>query len=136
MNFLESLGNFSLYLSLLGKTKIQTGPVSNSDMYAHNNRSPDADLLQMIQKQNEMLIKEHRPSTLSPKEIPVFKDYLLKYVTFIHTFEHSIEDRTTNDHDRLFFLDQYTQGARGGSKSHTCKSQVLTFKSQASPKLL
>lgn len=95
------------------KTKLQQAPVPNNDKHVHNERSPDADLLKIMQKQNEiteMLIKEQRLSTLPSKEIPVFKGNPLQYMTFIRTFEHCIEYKTSNDRDRLFFLDQFTEG--------------------------
>lgn len=65
-----------------------------------------------MQKQNEiteMLVKEQVLTPLS-KEIPVFKGNPLQYMSVICTSECYIEDKTTNDGDRLFFLDQYTEG--------------------------
>lgn len=78
-------------------TKLQQEPVT--DKHSHNKARKDADLLKIMQKQNEiaeMLVKEQRLSTLPPKEISVFKGDPL---TFIRTFEHCIEGKTTSNRD-------------------------------------
>ncbi|KAK0140850.1 hypothetical protein N1851_022154 [Merluccius polli] len=95
------------------KTELLQLPVSYSGKHAHDKHSADTNLMKIMQKQNEiteMLIKEQRFSTLPSKEIPVFKGDPLQYLTFISTFEHCIEGKTSNEQDRLFFLDQYTEG--------------------------
>lgn len=34
----------------------------------------------------------------------------LAYQSFIHAFEHLIEDKTKNNQDRLYYLEQFTSG--------------------------
>lgn len=34
----------------------------------------------------------------------------LQFQTFIRAFKHGIENKTTNDDDRLYYLEQYTSG--------------------------
>ena len=95
------------------KTELLQLPVSHSDKHAHDKHGADTNLMKIMQKQNEiteMLIKEQRLSTLPSKEIPVFKGDPMQYLTFIRTFEHCIEGKTSNERHRLFFLDQYTEG--------------------------
>ncbi|KAJ0039347.1 hypothetical protein NL108_017479 [Boleophthalmus pectinirostris] len=49
---------------------------------------------------------------LSPekREIPVFDGNPLKYHTFVRAFENGVECNTNDNCDRLYFLEQYTQG--------------------------
>ena len=59
-----------------------------------------------MQNQNvitELLVKQQRQSQLSTKDA-------LQYKSFIRTFEHSIEQKTDNDKDKLYFLEQFTAG--------------------------
>lgn len=43
-------------------------------------------------------------------DIPIFKGDPLDYKLFIGAFQHAVEDRTDNDRDRLYFMEQYTTG--------------------------
>lgn len=64
-------------------------------------------------KQNEiiaLLVEQQQSNTMPQREIPVFDGNPLQYRTFIRAFEHEIEDKTQNYCDRLYFLEQYTQG--------------------------
>ena len=66
-----------------------------------------------MQNQNvitELLVKQQRQSQLPTKDIPVFKGDALQYKSFIRTFKHSIEQKTDNDKDKLYFLEQFTAG--------------------------
>lgn len=58
----------------------------------------------------EMLIKEQRHFVLPSHEILVFKRDPLHYLTFIRTFEFATEDKTRSRRERLFFLEQFTEG--------------------------
>lgn len=71
------------------------------------------DLATILQRQNsltDMLVKQQLRSTLPRGEIPVFGGDILQYRSFLHSFEHIIESKTTDDEDRLHFLIQYTRG--------------------------
>ncbi|KAL7848676.1 hypothetical protein SRHO_G00202990 [Serrasalmus rhombeus] len=66
-----------------------------------------------MQKQNvitELLVKQQQLSQLPTKDISVFKGDALHYKFFIRAFEHAIEHKTDNDQDKLYFLEQYTDG--------------------------
>lgn len=58
----------------------------------------------------EYLIKTHKASLLPELTIPTFTGDPLEYNTFIRSIEHGIEDRTSDNRDRLQFLLQYTKG--------------------------
>ncbi len=58
----------------------------------------------------ECLVKHQKLSMLPSIDIPIFKGDPLDYKLFIRAFEHGVEDRTDNDKDRLYFMEQYTTG--------------------------
>lgn len=71
------------------------------------------DILKIMQIQNvitELLVKQQKQCQLPTKDIPVFKGDTLQYKPFIRAFEHSIEQKTDNDQDKLYFLEQFTAG--------------------------
>lgn len=70
-------------------------------------------LVTVMQRQNditESLIKQQRLSTLPSPNIPVFKGDPLEYRLFMRAFEHRIESKTENSKDRLYYLEQHTNG--------------------------
>ncbi|KAL3975057.1 hypothetical protein ACER0C_023683 [Sarotherodon galilaeus] len=86
-------------------------PVSTHGLNAHINRSDD--LLSVMQKQNaitELLVKQQQLAQLPTKDIPVFKGDALQYKAFMRAFEHAVEQKTDNDQDKLYFLEQFTAG--------------------------
>lgn len=71
------------------------------------------DIIKVMQNQNvitELLVKQQKQSQLPVKDIPVFRGDALQYKSFSRAFEHSIEQKTDNDQDRLYFLEQFTAG--------------------------
>lgn len=42
--------------------------------------------------------------------MPIFSGDPLAYISFIRAFEHSIENKTNNPQDRLYYLEQFTSG--------------------------
>ncbi len=71
------------------------------------------DIITVMQKQNvitELLVKQQQLSHLPTKDIPVFKGDALQYKSFMRAFEHAIEQKTSNDQDKLYFLEQFTAG--------------------------
>ncbi len=58
----------------------------------------------------EIFIKQQSLSTLPPMDIPVFSGDPLEFTFFIRAFEHGVENKTTNNKDRLYFLEQFTTG--------------------------
>ena len=70
-------------------------------------------LVAVMQRQNditESLIKQQRLSTLPPQNIPVFKGDPIEYRLFMRAFEHGVESKTENNKDRLYYLEQHTNG--------------------------
>lgn len=59
---------------------------------------------------SELMMEHHKGSTLPPMDIPTFKGDLLDYHLFIRAIEHGVEDRTENNKDRLYYLEQFTSG--------------------------
>lgn len=43
----------------------------------------------------------------------------LEYNAFLRAFQHSVEEKTTNSKDRLYYLEQYTRG-RGEANTMVC----------------
>lgn len=89
----------------------QCQPVSN---YVPNAQPAGGDnILAVMQKQNvitELLVKQQQLSHLPTKDIPVFKGDALQYKSFMRAFEHALEQKTSNDQDNLYFLEQFTAG--------------------------
>ena len=70
-------------------------------------------LFSIMQCQNdlaEFLIKQQSLSALPSMNIPVYSGDPLEFIFFIRAFEHGVESKTPNDRDRLYFLEQFTQG--------------------------
>ncbi|KAL1281782.1 hypothetical protein QQF64_000585 [Cirrhinus molitorella] len=89
----------------------QPQPVSHQGFTTQTNRSDD--ILTIMQKQNvitELLVKQQQLSQLPTKDISVFKGDALQYKSFMRAFEHAIEQKTNNDQDKLYFLEQFTDG--------------------------
>nr|XP_021329205.1 uncharacterized protein LOC110439111 [Danio rerio] len=89
----------------------QPQPVSHQSLITQNNRSDD--ILTIMQRQNvitELLVKQQQLSQLPTKDISVFKGDALQYKSFMRAFEHVIEQKTENDQDKLYFLEQFTDG--------------------------
>ena len=66
-----------------------------------------------MQRQNvitKLLVKQQQLSQLPTKDIPVFKGDALQYKSFITAFNHSIDPKIDSDHDKLYFLEQFTAG--------------------------
>lgn len=67
----------------------------------------------VIRRQNdiaELIVSQQNLSRLPAREISVFDGNPLAYQSFIHAFEHLIEDKTKNNQDRLYYLEQFTSG--------------------------
>jgi len=97
-----------------------------SHSYAHHTRgnratsqamnrlpSQGEPLYEILKKQKELttyLVHQVQPQTLPKREIPIFDGNPLQYVSFIGAFEHSVEEKTRNKRDCLYFLEQFTTG--------------------------
>lgn len=82
-------------------------------VYSVNNSVNTDNLVTIMQSQNditESLIKQQKLSTLPSQNIPVFKGDPIKYCFFIRAFEHGVESKTENSKDRLYYLEQHTNG--------------------------
>ena len=74
---------------------------------AHDN------LTVIIQRQHdiaELIVSQQNLSLLPAREMSVFDGNPLAYQSFIHTFEHMIEEKTKDNQDRLHYLEQFTSG--------------------------
>ncbi|XP_071088902.1 uncharacterized protein [Haliotis cracherodii] len=81
---------------------------TNLQVGVHNSKFDE-----VCKQQNEIiqLVVEHQKlATLPTRKIPVFSGDPLQFKPFIQAFEHGIEDKTINPKDRLYYLDQYTNG--------------------------
>ena len=82
-----------------------------------NPNAPDVenneDILGIMRKQNEittLLIQQQCLTALPKREVPIFDGDPLTYHTFLKAFENGVERNTTNNSDRLYFLEQHTKG--------------------------
>lgn len=74
---------------------------------------PDNPICSIMQRQNEitsMLVRQQLTATLPQRDIPIFDGDPMQYLSFMRTFEHCVEERTSSYQDCLYFLEQYTRG--------------------------
>lgn len=66
----------------------------------------------VIQKQSDIieLVSQQKLSLLPAREIFVFNGNPVGYQSFIHAFDYLIEDKTRNNQDKLYYLEQFTSG--------------------------
>jgi len=111
---------------LLNIQESSTYQQGNSHSFAHHSRgnmttsqavnclpSQSEPLYEILKKQKELttyLVHQVQPQTLPKREIPIFDGNPLQYVSFIGAFEHSVEEKTRNKRDCLYFLEQFTTG--------------------------
>lgn len=120
---MERNGELTRFSQLISNDKIDHWPqriVSNVDPPADlqgskscSKISREDEMLKVMQKQNaitELLAMQQKQSQLPTKNIPVFRGDALQYKSFIRAFEHSIEQKTDNEQDKLYFLEQFTNG--------------------------
>lgn len=88
-------------------------PVQPSNIMQNSVATSISNICSIMQKQNEitaLLVQQQQSGTLPQRDIPVFDGNPLQYRTFIRAFEHGIEDKTKNNRDCLYFLEQHTRG--------------------------
>jgi len=57
-----------------------------------------------------MLVQQQMSAALPQREITTFDGNPLQCTSFIRTFEHCVEEKTSTYQDCLYFLEQYTRG--------------------------
>ena len=70
-------------------------------------------LCSVMSRQNnitELMVKQQKMMTLPPLDIPTFSGDPLNYHSFVRAFEHGVESRTESFKDRLYYLEQFTDG--------------------------
>ncbi len=78
-----------------------------------SNETSENNILRVMNKQNEiteMLVKQNQLSQLPVKEVTVFKGDPLTFKSFFRAFEQTIEAKTDDESDKLYYLLQYTAG--------------------------
>ena len=71
------------------------------------------ELTAILQRQMDLadlFTVQQRLASLPKREVPVFDGDPLAYRPFMQAFKHNIENKTTSNPDRLYFLEQYTAG--------------------------
>lgn len=58
----------------------------------------------------ELLARNQQKSRLPHRDVPLFHGDPLEFRSFLKAFDHTIDSRTDNDADKLYFLEQYTRG--------------------------
>ncbi len=93
---------------------ISTTSYSQQQNPAVMNKVTDGvDIATIMQKQcdlADLLVNQQRQAGLPKKEILVFSGDPLKNKSFMQSFKCNIEDKTNNNQDRLYFLEQFTSG--------------------------
>ena len=77
-----------------------------------SNHTP-RDLYDVLQRQNDittLLVQMQTSQYLPHREIPTFAGDPLQFKIFMKAFEHSVEAKTNNKGDCLYFLEQFTRG--------------------------
>lgn len=67
-------------------------------------------LKRQVELTTYLIQQQEHPHILPKREIPIFNGDPLQYISFIRAFEHGTEEKTNNDKDRLYFLEQFTMG--------------------------
>ena len=70
----------------------------------------DTEMLNRQKELTEFMVRQQNLSLLPKRDVPVFNGDPLSFQPFILAFEHSIESNTSNCQDRLYFLEQFTEG--------------------------
>lgn len=80
---------------------------------------------------SESLVNQHEQARLSVKDVPVSEGNPLTYRSFIRAFQQVTEQRTDNDPDNLYNLQQYTAGKpkhmsqKRGFKEKNCFKSIM-----------
>lgn len=93
--------------------EIHTSNVASLNAAVVSGSSEQNPVFSIMEKQNEitaLLAQQQCLSSLPKREIEIFDGDPLQYQAFIRAFEHSIESKTNNARDCLYFLEQYTRG--------------------------
>lgn len=92
---------------------IPLNPSTQGSSHVPDKGQESNSLVKILENQNQLtslLVKQQRLHSLPKGNITVFDGNILQYKSFIHSFEHIIENKTDNNQDRLQFLIQYTKG--------------------------
>ena len=68
---------------------------------------------EVVRQQNDLtkvLVECHMRSSLPQRTLTPFHGNPLEYNAFLRAFQHSVEEKTNNPKDRLYYLEQYTRG--------------------------
>lgn len=85
----------------------------NDDNASTGSDGRQVELGEVILKQKditEMLVTQQRLANLPQRKVPEFSGDPLEFLPFLRAFEHIIHSRTDNDEDRLYYLEQFTNG--------------------------
>ena len=69
-----------------------------------------AELVRQQGSLTKLLLEHHLKASLPQRNIEPFTGDPLEYASFMRSFEYTIEQRATNDQDKLYYLDEYTVG--------------------------
>lgn len=91
------------------------------------------DIFNVIKQQadiTELLVKNQNLARLPKRDIPVFSGDPLDFRSFLKAFEHTVDSRTDNNADKLYFLEQYTRGEPQDlvKVASICQHTVVTMK--------
>lgn len=79
-------------------------------MHKHNLEMPQMQISVPEMRIKTLLIQQQSLSSLPKRDISVFDGDPLKFHSFVKAFENGVERNTASHSDRLYFLEQYTNG--------------------------
>lgn len=87
------------------KSTNQESQKSTANPVAMNNV---VDLIKEQGNLTKLLLEQQLRATLPQRSITPFSGDALEYISFIRAFEYTIDSKTSNEKDRLYYLEQYT----------------------------
>jgi hypothetical protein len=104
----ESSGDKSKLEKARSEFKVHCKEVSTTN---NNNANPSRDTsLQPLHDLTALLLEQQMKATLPQRTIQPYNGDPLEYCSFMQSFRYGVESKTTNDMDRLYYLEQLTTG--------------------------
>ena len=92
---------------------VSDGPRRHDRSTPRSEIAQSPDLTNITQRQTDLadlLVMQQKEAKLPRREVPMFDGDPLTFRPFMKAFKHNIEDKTSSNEDRLYFLEQYTVG--------------------------
>ncbi len=81
-------------------------PMNDNSVHGNNIHT----ILKQQTDLNEMLLKQKSMALLPTRKVSVYNGDPMSFITFMQAFEYNIENKTKNNKERLYYLEQLTSG--------------------------